>query len=154
MQSPIAAIPPELIHITQGFIPFTHVLHRSCQQCWNDLNYAISDLVDGTIGSLTGKRAPTQKRLRIMELAQQKRIEFIKLLVLSQWSRRATEIGKLIDIQAYIHMCYDSYNSSIFLMGELKRDLIRAQLGNPDLTTALDLLSYPRPTFDGEVHPH
>ncbi|OAX80806.1 hypothetical protein ACJ72_04860 [Emergomyces africanus] len=157
------SLPPELVHISQGFFSLGHLINRAAQQCWNDLTDLIAHLADpqtdssnpasqaasAPITTTNGKYRPSstsaaenaQRKLRILEFAQAKRADFIKILVLSQWSRRAADVGRLIDIQAFIRMRYDCYNGAILSVGEMKRDLIRAQTSNPDLGMALEVLS-------------
>ncbi|EEH38064.2 mediator of RNA polymerase II transcription subunit 14 [Paracoccidioides lutzii Pb01] len=153
------SLPPELVHISQGFFPLGQLINRAAQQCWNDLTDLIAELADpqttalnssshaASAATANGKYPSSQsadhaqKKLRILEFAQSKRADFIKILVLSQWSRRAADVSKLIDIQAFIRMRYDCYNGAILSIGEMKRDLIRAQTANPDLAVALEVLS-------------
>lgn len=159
LQDTFDSLPPELVHISQGFFPFGQLVNRSVQNCWNgltDLITSLADIQDASSqqserfgladGAMNGKsssdqhREVYQKKMRILEFAQERRAEFIKLLVLAQWSRRASDVSKLIDIQAFIRMRYDIYNGAILYVGEMKRDLIRAQMGNPDLKTASQVL--------------
>ncbi|KAK2784231.1 mediator complex subunit [Emmonsiellopsis sp. PD_33] len=154
------SLPPELVHISQGFFSLGPLINRATQQCWNDLTELINELADAHASSLNpsshtsssvtttnGKHSAgqsgenLQKKMRILDFAQAKRADFIKILVLSQWSRRAADVSRLIDLQAFIRMRYDSYNGAILSIGEMKRDLIRAQTANPDLTMALEVLS-------------
>ncbi|PGH31645.1 hypothetical protein GX50_05587 [[Emmonsia] crescens] len=156
------SLPPELVHISHGFFSLGHLINRASQQCWNDLTDLIAELADpqttalnatshaaaAPITTTNGKYTPSQsaaenaqRKLRILEFAQAKRADFIKILVLSQWSRRAADVSRLIDIQAFIRMRYDCYNGAILSIGEMKRDLIRAQTANPDLAMALEILS-------------
>ncbi|KKK24414.1 hypothetical protein ARAM_001963 [Aspergillus rambellii] len=148
--------PPQLLHITQGFFPFSKLVNRSVQQCWNDLSDLIAELAEIQVssqdsgtpslsanGKLPGNQSPEnlRKKIRAMEFAQAKRAEFIKLLVLSQWSRQAADVSKLIDIQNYIRTQHQAYSSALQWMGDMKRDLVQAQVANPDLKTALEVLS-------------
>ncbi|KAK1148294.1 mediator complex subunit [Aspergillus melleus] len=145
---------PELPHITQGFFPFSTLVNRSVQQCWNDLSDLITDLADIQIpptdvsfhpanGKSSGNQSSenTQKKLRVLNFAHAKRAEFIKLLVLSQWSRQAADVSKLIDLQSFIRTRHQSYVSALQWIGDLKRNLVQAQVANPDLKTALEVLS-------------
>lgn len=145
---------PELLHITQGFFPFSQLINRSAQQCWNDLSDLITELAeihispqDQSAVSANGKSAGNQssenvqKKLRMLDFAHAKRGEFIKLLVLSQWSRQAADVSRLIDLQGFIRTCHQSYGGALQWVGDMKRDLVRAQVANPDLKTALEVLS-------------
>jgi mediator of RNA polymerase II transcription subunit 14 len=151
-------MPPDIIHISHGFFPFTLLINRATQQCWNDLSdllagFGNSRLADMTTPSmelnkpLSGKAAPSQsdelrrRKLGLLEFCQAKRAEYIKLLVLSNWSRQAAEVSRLVDLQAFIRMRYDSYNDALALTAAMNRDLIRAQIATPDLKTSLEVLS-------------
>ncbi|OJJ75415.1 hypothetical protein ASPBRDRAFT_26007 [Aspergillus brasiliensis CBS 101740] len=148
--------PPELPHITQGFFPLAKLVNRSVQQCWNDLSDLITEMAEmqvnshefhpspaSTSGKSPGNQSPgnIRKKLRILEFSQAKRAEFIKLLVLSQWSRQAADVSKLIDIQNFIRTRHQAYMNALQWVGDMKRDLVQAQVANPDLKTALEVLS-------------
>jgi mediator of RNA polymerase II transcription subunit 14 len=143
----VPAAPFELPHITQGFFPFGTLVNRSVQQCWVELSEVIAELaaveVPPAIGKPGGNQSPENlhKKSRLLEFAHDKRAEFIKLLVLSQWSRQAADVSRLIDIQGFIRTRHQSYDSALQYVGEVKRDLVRAQVANPDLKTALEVLS-------------
>jgi mediator of RNA polymerase II transcription subunit 14 len=148
--------PPELLHISQGFFPYGQLINRAVQQCWNDISDLITELADIhvsaqqqtsqltlTNGKSSGNQSTenVQKKLRLLEFAQSKRAEFIKLLVLSQWSRQAADVSKLIDLQGFIRTRHLAYNAAMQRVADMKRDLVRAQVANPDLATALEVLS-------------
>lgn len=145
--------PYELPHITQGFFPFGTLVNRAVQQCWNDLSELVTELAaiqvphePSSTSVMNGKSPGNQssenvhKKLRILDFAHAKRAEFIKLLVLSQWSRQASEVSRLIDIQGFIRTRHQAYAAAVQYVGEMKRDLVRAQVANPDLKTALEIL--------------
>lgn len=147
---------PELIHITQGFFPFSKLVNRSVQQCWNDLSDLITELAEMQVSShdqssfsihANGKSPGNQssgnihKKIQVLDFAHGKRAEFIKLLVLSQWSRQAADVSQLIDLQGFIRTRHQSYAGALQWVGDMKRDLVRAQVANPDLKTALEVLS-------------
>lgn len=147
--------PPELQHITQGFFPLTALVNRSVQQCWNDLSGLITELAEIQVPSqgqaspsvpVNGKSSASQspenvrKKLRVLDFAHGKRADFIKLLVLSQWGRQAAEVSKLIDVQGFIRARHQAYAGALQALGDMKRDLVMAQVANPDLKTALEVL--------------
>lgn len=148
--------PPALAHITQGFFPFTKLVNRSVQQCWNDLSDLITELAEMQVspqgqgsapipvnGHSLGSQSPenVQKKLRILDFTHGKRAEFIKLLVLCQWSRQAADVSKLIDIQGFIRSRHQAYAGALQRLGDMKRGLVMAQVANPDLRTALEVLT-------------
>ncbi|GFF28422.1 mediator of RNA polymerase II transcription subunit 14 [Aspergillus udagawae] len=146
---------PELPHITQGFFPFSTLVNRSVQQCWNELSDLITELAAIQVsphssipllpvnGKSAGNQSPEnlQKKLRILDFAHAKRAEFIKLLVLSQWSRQARDVSKLIDLQNFVRARHQAFVDALQRVGDMKRDLVQAQVANPDLQTALEILS-------------
>ena len=146
---------PGLPHITQGFFPFSKLISRSVQQSWNDLSDLITEMADIQVSSQDpnslqlpasgkpGNQSPEnlRKKARILDFAHAKRAEFIKLLVLSQWSRQAADVSKLIDLQNFIRTRHQAYMGALQWIGDMKRDLVQAQVANPDLTTALEVLS-------------
>ncbi|KAJ5953394.1 hypothetical protein N7454_000290 [Penicillium verhagenii] len=161
--------PFELPHITQGFFPFRTLVNRAAQQCWIDLSELVTELStmsvsseSSTLPAANGKPLGNQsvenvnKKVRILDFAHAKRAEFIKLLVLSQWSRQAAEVSRLIDIQGFIRTRHQAYTSAVQYVGEMKRDLVRAQVANPDLKTALEILLKGRvatlPDLDAKIN--
>lgn len=152
--------PFPLTHITHGFFPFAKLINRSVQDCWNELSEVIAELAEIQVpsqdenhpsllskGKSTGNQTTenVHKKLRLLDFAHAKRAEFIKLLVLSQWSQQAADVSKLIDVQGFIRMRHLAYGGAVQWVGEMKRDLVRAQVANPDLRTALEVL------YRGEV---
>lgn len=156
----LSALPPELIHVTLGFFPFAQLICRVVQQSWIELNDLFQDIGDSQllrpaessnlalprVGS--GGKPQSDKlseyvftKTRLLEFVQSKRADFIKLLVLSEWSKHADEVSRLIDIQSFIHSQYGVYEAALLEIGNMKHDLIGAQLGNPDIQTALEVLS-------------
>jgi mediator of RNA polymerase II transcription subunit 14 len=146
--------PYEIPHITQGFFPFGTLVHRAVQNCWNELSELISELATiqvppdhstahGAIGKSPGNQSAQNmhKKLKILEWGHAKRAEFIKLLVLSDWSRQASEVSRLIDIQGFIRTRHQAYANAMNFVGVMKQDLVRAQVANPDLKTALEVLA-------------
>ena len=155
----MSQLPPEIQHITQDFIPLAKLVNRSAQHCFNDLTELINELAEvekeppSQPSQVNGRVIPNgvppvhqsqksiRKKERILNFAQDQRAWFIKLLVLSQWSRNAGEVSRVIDLNAWINMQKWYYEMAGVSMGELKRSLAHAQLPNPDLKTALEVLS-------------
>ena len=147
-----ALVPYELPHITQGFFPFSMLVNRAVQQCYNEISELVTELAAIQVSpesstQINGKLPSNQsaenvhKKMRILDFAHLKRAEFIKLLVLSQWSRQAAEVSNLIDISAFIRSRHHAFSTAVQSIGEMKQDLVRAQVANPDLKTALEVLS-------------
>lgn len=124
---------PIVPHITDRFIPLSHIVAALTRASYDDLQKLRDSLVD----------APDQKRKRrVVEYTQKYRAEFAKLLVLSSWSTRAGEISTAIDVRAWLQgqkNCFDN------LHGMLKFDVLpslkAAKVPAADLETAIDILS-------------
>ena len=136
------------------------LISRTSQQCLSDLSDVIDELAKIDIpqeesvgtpshglnhvnGAAPGNssKANVQKKLRILEFAQEKRAQFIKLLVISQWSRQAAAVQKAIDIHAWMVSQFNLYHDAIEAVGEMKRGLSGAKIPPPDLDTAIEVLS-------------
>ncbi|KAI9673947.1 MAG: mediator complex subunit [Caeruleum heppii] len=152
---------PELEHVSQGYQSLPQLCARVAQETCNDLGNAItamaemssapgpphliSNQVNGTVnvgvnGSSSASTSAT-KKARLMEVVQHRRAQFIKLLVMAQWSRQTKDVGKVIDIYNFLlerRVAHEHAENTLF---QLKLDLNRAKVPNPDLKTALEVLS-------------
>ena len=160
MDSLVGQLPPEIEHITYGYLPFSKLITRLVQDTFNGLTDVITDMSDLQVpqsnhhaphnhlnslpnGIATGNssQANFQKKLRMLDFAQDRRSQFIKILVLSQWSRQAEAIGKVIDLRVWLDGQRRIYDDAANWTGELKRILAPRKMLNPDLKTALEALS-------------
>ncbi|KAI9876507.1 MAG: mediator complex subunit [Pleopsidium flavum] len=157
--NPFHQLPPEIEHITFGYLPLSKLITRLVQESFNDLTEVINDMSAMQIpqqtpqvnsnylshvnGNMMGAASQTnvQKKLRMLNFAQDRRAQFIKLLVLSQWSRQAGDVSKAIDLKVWLDRQKGLYEDAGGWMGELKRNLGPAKMPNPDLRTALEVLS-------------
>ena len=144
-------MPPEIEHITQGYQPLSRLMIRLAQDTFNGLGEVISEMADtqldrasshlnGTAASLTSQ-ANVQKKERLWNFCQDRRAKFIKLLVLSQWSRQAEAVGKVIDVNSWQNGQKRLYDDATAWMGELKRQLSTAKMPSSDLKVAVEALS-------------
>ncbi|KAL8825432.1 MAG: hypothetical protein Q9191_004424 [Dirinaria sp. TL-2023a] len=155
-------LPPEIEHITFGYLPLSSLIKRLAQETFNGLNEVVNDMSEqtssqasnysssGTRVQVNGANAEdasqrnVQKKLRMLEFAQQRRQQFIKTLVLSQWSRQAEQVGKCIDLKVWLDGQRRVLNDAVAWTGELKRVVEPTKLQNPDIQTALEALSLGR----------
>jgi mediator of RNA polymerase II transcription subunit 14 len=156
-------MPPEIQHITQGYLRLSRLIERSAQECWNALRDVVEKLSEidlppqppsavaphGKIqpnGTASGdqSRENLNKKDRLLSFAQDQRAILIKLLVLSQWGSNARDIQKVIDLHSWIVGQRIQYTAASDFIGFMKRDLGLAQIPNPDLKTALEVLSTQR----------
>lgn len=164
-------LPPEIEHITYGYIPLSRLIGRLAQETFNNLSDVIAE-ISTTGGSeaasnsgfpsnqINGNRVVDSrnsdilKRQRMLEWAQQRRDDYIKILVLSQWSRQAEQVGKCIDLNVWLGTQRRTYNDAIAWVGEFKRVVEHTKLPNPDLKTALEALSLGKASWLPDVrHP-
>ena len=150
-------LPPEIEHVTFGYVRFASLISRLVQETFNDLTEVISDMSDMPI-SQPSQNAPlnhvhqqngngdtsqinVQKKLRMLHFASDRRAQFIKILILSRWARQVEAVSKVIDLNFWLSNQIGKYNECCSWMGELKRRLIPLREPNPDIKTALEVLS-------------
>ena len=146
-------LPPEIEHITQGYMPLSKLITRLAQDTFNGLTETINEMADmqpppnnalshlPSYASAQALQVNVQKKTRMWEFAHDRRAKFIKILVLSQWSRQAEAVGKVIDLNFWINSQRQLYKDATAWVGELKRMLAPIKLPSPDLKTALEVLS-------------
>lgn len=153
--SPLKQLPPEIEHITEDFHPLSRLFGRASQECYNALNDLLSKLsevsdapqangvpVAGTSGPASD--ASAQMRTRWLEFAHRQRQRFIKLLVVSQWSRRAPDVSQLIDIFNWARKQEELFNFAELSFGNVKRGASVARVPQPNISTALEVLRQDR----------
>ncbi|KAF2176366.1 MED14-domain-containing protein [Zopfia rhizophila CBS 207.26] len=155
-------LPPEIQHITsEHYQPLSKLLTRISQECFNDLSELLTTMADMPVaqqpnGPLTngvgghtatngaGKDASpnnVQKKLLLMKFAQDQRAKFIKLLVISEWAKKSPEVSKLIDLRAWMGEQISQMDAVVESMAHLRMALKNARQPNPDMKTALEILS-------------
>ncbi|KAI8632570.1 mediator complex subunit MED14 [Xylariaceae sp. FL1651] len=148
-------LPDEIQHITHGFVPMSVLLSRLAQQTHNQLADEITALAKMPMpssamnGNVTHADASSDdnspenlnKKVRLLNFVQERHGEWVKALVIANWSRRAEPVSKLIDLMHHINKTRAIYQGSLDYMINIKRDLTYARLPNPDLRTALHVLS-------------
>lgn len=148
--SKLKDLPPEIAHITQNFIPLPFILNRLAQKSHNDLQTKIEELaripIHGAINGATGTAEDNSeenqnKKANLLHFIQDMHGRWIKALVISEWSRKASQVSKLIDLNVHINEQVGKYDQGLDFMGRIKRDLYGARLPDPDIKTALQILS-------------
>lgn len=146
-------LPPEIPHITQGYLPLSKLITRLAQETFNGLTQTINQMADiqpqqsntsphiNGAGFSQAAEANFEKKNVLWDFAQERRANFIKVLVLSQWSRNVEAVGKVIDLNVWLRGQKDLYHGATNWLGELKRLLAPMKLPSPDLKTALEALS-------------
>ncbi|OMP86041.1 Mediator of RNA polymerase II transcription subunit 14 [Diplodia seriata] len=158
-QSPAAdlsQLPPELTHFTEFYMPFGKLVERVAQET----NVTLSELLDkmsnlqissaptmnginghATNGATPQSRDNEEKKTLMLNWAWGEREKFIKLLVLSKWSRSCEDVSKMIDLNAWLTEQMNHYEEAPKWIGQLKLNMDPAKAPNPDLKTALEVLS-------------
>lgn len=156
----VSQVPPEIGHVTFGFLSLSTLITRLVQETFNGLTDLINEMSDLQVLQPGGKPSFSQsdlqvngnkavnnshvnnsKKMLMLTFAQERRAQFIKVLVLSKWSRQAEEISKVIDLNFWLEEQKQLYANATWWMGELKRILGPIKMPNPDLKTALEVLS-------------
>lgn len=170
LESLVGLLPPEIEHITTGYIPLSTLIPRLVQETFNGLTDVIDEMTEletlppgrdtqlnhvtpqlNGAGASASSQVIVQKKLRMLNFAQDRRAQFIKILVLSQWSRQVIAIGKVIDLTCWLDLQKRLYKDAKWWMGELKRILGSAKTTGPDLKTALEALSLAKASWLPDV---
>ncbi|KAI1394241.1 MED14-domain-containing protein [Hypoxylon trugodes] len=148
-------LPDEIKHITDGFIPLSLLLSRLAQKTHSQLHDEIVALakmpapagaVNGNsahAGAVTDDVSPENlaKKTRLLNFVQEKHAEWVKAAVIARWSRNASQVSKLIDLMWLLNDQSRRYLHITDVMAEYRWSLAFARLPNPDLQTALEVLS-------------
>ena len=160
--------PPEIDHITTGFQPMSKLIDRVTQECFNDLVDLITQLADeadqtpaglvnGTSSSSAGQGSSgtgandVARRIRMMEFANKHRERFVKLLVLLQWSRQVDDVSTMIDLWNWYRTQVGYHEEAAEWVGRLRISTSRAKQPNPDIQTALEVLSKGKASWISDV---
>lgn len=147
--------PPKITHIgPEAYHPLAKLLARIAQECYNGLEDTLHKMSGMSLnqqsnGAMTNGVATQddpevnkRKKLLLLKFAQENRAKFIKLLVLTEWGQKsAADIGKVIDLYSWAkeqaaHMDFvDEQVNQIKILSAYARE------NNPDIRTALEVLS-------------
>ncbi|OIW34566.1 MED14-domain-containing protein [Coniochaeta ligniaria NRRL 30616] len=149
-------LPDEIQHITAQSMPLGLLLSRLAQISHNHLQELIAELatrpvaqnsaVNGapdyrtTTAEDTSPESLEKKRL-LLEFIQNLHTRWVKALVITEWSRKAEPVGRLIDVKNYIEQQLAHFTQQAYAIADVKKQLIFARLPSPDLKTALEVLS-------------
>ncbi|KAF2751630.1 MED14-domain-containing protein [Sporormia fimetaria CBS 119925] len=153
-------LPPELAQVpTEEYRPMSKLFQRAAQKTFNELTALLNSmaqmevlqqpndiLTNGTGGSGNAQMDPSetsqQKKKLIIDFAKNTRAKYIKLLVLSGWSKKyAADIAKLIDINQWAVNQLDQLNIVDHQLAVVKFYGHELTDRNSDVQTALEVLS-------------
>jgi len=168
----LAQLPPEIRHIASEFYhPLGKMLVRIAQECYNELSEVVTSMAEmppdvypngntsnGMGGhanvNLASSEVNKQKKLKLLKFAQEQRGKFIKLLVLTDWGRRSSvDVCKLVDLFQWTKDQQYSIDSVDFQMLNIKMESNRLRQANPDIRTALEVLSTGKAAWIPDVCP-
>lgn len=149
--------PSEVLYLIpkDNYLPMASLISRVSQVCWNSL----SNLVDQLAAIQIPEQPPEQAKLlpngmpnnqtksnldkkeRLLKFANDQKADFIKLLVLLEWSKDVEEVSKTISINYWLMRRREAYWNSIASIAALKQEASGFQIPNPDLKTAAEVLS-------------
>ena len=167
VESISSQLPPEIEHVTLGFRPLSRLITRLAQDTFNGLTEVINEMADMELSQKNGvpqqngaasnqaSQVNIQKKTRLWDFAQEQRAKFIKVLVLSQWSRQSEDVSKVIDLNVWMTEQKELYKRITLWMGELRRVMgVRdVKIPSPDLNTALEALSTGKAAWLPDVSP-
>jgi mediator of RNA polymerase II transcription subunit 14 len=155
----LSELPLEVRHGFQGaFMPLSKLIRRAVQHCWKDLSDMVDDLASTPLrshpsdtlasgymsnGVATNDQSKSNldKKERLLNITNDQKAIFIKLLVMLQWSRDAEAVSKALQIRFWLHEQRQIYFNAAHQVGMMKRQLASFQVPNPDLRTAGRVLS-------------
>lgn len=152
-QNNMSQLPPEIVHITQGYISLQSIIAQLTEKTHVDLIETIKDLaqmplsvskanVNGSQISVADDNSVENlaKKLRLLKFATDSHEIWTKALVITGWSRKAEDVSKIIDLKVHLDQRQQDFVSIIEKMAHDKRGYIHARLPNPDIMTALEVM--------------
>jgi mediator of RNA polymerase II transcription subunit 14 len=151
-------LPPEIMQVSSdAYHSLSTLLMRISQESYNDLGGILAKmagipLAPATNGVLTNglgaanmqnnAEANKKKKLLLLQFAQDQRAKFIKLLVLTEWGKKASgDIAKLIDLFSWASEQARHMDAADIQLDRIKVLSNIARENNPDIATALEVLS-------------
>ncbi|KAI1623603.1 mediator complex subunit MED14-domain-containing protein [Exophiala viscosa] len=149
--------PQEILRLIpkDNYLPMAALISRASQSCWTGLTRMVEQLaaihvpeqnLDQTKAlpnSLPNNqtKANLDKKDRLLRFANDQKADFIKLLVLLEWSKNVEEVGKTISINFWLMRRRQAYWNTISSLALLKQESAGFQVPNPDLEVAAEVLS-------------
>lgn len=161
--SKMGALPPEIKHITEGFLSLPRLLARRAQVSHNTMIQMIQTMSEMPLtlpqtNGFTDASRPDdtsvdnmKKKVQFLKYAEKEHADWVKALVITSWARVSDDVRKLIDLKVHIDTERLYYDFALDRMVEVKRNLIHARLPNPDLRTALETLSTAKASWMPDV---
>ncbi|OQV01275.1 hypothetical protein CLAIMM_06659 [Cladophialophora immunda] len=149
--------PSEILQLISqdSYLPMAALINRASQSCWNRLLEMVIQLASMPVPEMPPEQAKLlpnglpnnqskvnlDKKDRLLKFSNEQKADFIKLLVLLQWSNNVEEVSKTISINYWLMQRREAYWNAIGSMALLKQESSGFQIPNPDLKTAAEVLS-------------
>ncbi|KAK6382769.1 mediator complex subunit [Exophiala oligosperma] len=138
-----------------SYLPMAALISRTSQMCWNGLSNLVGQLAEIQVPQLPPEQTKTfannlpnnqtkanlDKKDRLLKFANEQKADFIKLLVLLDWSKHVDQVSKTISINFWLMRRRQAYWNAISSLALLKQDSAGFQVPNPDLKVAAEVLS-------------
>lgn len=147
-------LPDEIQHITADILPLGLILSRLAQFSHGKIIDQIASLAskqphniaNGTANyQFTGAEDTSQdsldKKVSLLRFFQDLHTRWVKALVITEWSKKADKVSRLIDIRAHLATKLGQFEQVFWELINVKRELQWAKVPSPDLKTALEVLS-------------
>jgi mediator of RNA polymerase II transcription subunit 14 len=155
MAERLQQLPPEIVHITEGFEPLSRLLMRLAQVTHNRLSAKIMELaamptpssaINGngmhySNGIDDNSVDNVRKKVNLLKFAEATHADWTKALVITHWSRISEDVSKVIDLKVHLDTQKSFYDAAFYELIDVKRSLVQARVPNPDLRTAVEVLS-------------
>ncbi|KAK9473042.1 mediator complex subunit MED14-domain-containing protein [Dipodascopsis tothii] len=127
---------PAIAHISDNFLPLAYVVARTVEHTYAELVNILE--------TFPAANDSTRKR-KFLGFLVHTRQQFIKLLVLTQWARSASEVSRVIDVVSWLGGQKNCFVNVIWALQSVKHGLSSARLPNPDIGTALEVFTRGQP---------
>ena len=179
MNAAVVQSPQPIIHESAPELPRRPDIYRSLgdlisrvtQECFNELSKTVDKtsqiqrgaqpthaLVNG-VNSHAGvngvginSRTNQEKKKELLDFANTHREKFIKLMVLTDWSRKVEDVRKMLDLGWWTEHQFCHYDNAKFMLADIHARLQGFKLRNPDIKTALEVLSTGKAPWMPEVN--
>ena len=161
---------PEIQRRPDVYKSLGDLISRVTQDCFNELGKTLDKtsqiqrgaqsthaLVNGVSShtSINGvginSRMNQEKKKELLDFANTYREKFIKLMVLTDWSRKVEDVCKMLDLGWWTEHQFCHYDNAKFMLADIHARLQGFKLRNPDIKTALEVLSTGKAPWMPEV---
>lgn len=132
----------DIPHVEANYVDLGRAVGTVCDNAHRELANVLE--------TLPSTPADVAKKQALLEVLVRARQEFVRTYVLTKWAKVSEDVTKCIDVVAWLHgqrNCFDNLNHMLVGLG---RDLGAAKSRNPDLQTAVQVLTRGAPTTFGD----